>query len=223
MYERPEEVEDAEDEEDDDDGQDEDEDEDVVVRIAPNRQAERPPPIVPPAIAEARHVREGPLVLRIDLPARPPILPPAPRPHPGPILGRRQLAAINRVARGEDPAGRNRRRNARRDMDDGRRARRPNANHVPAEVDLQQLENNLIEEARQVLEEVAQGRGHNNPVIGQLLQRPPPAHDNMNAAELLQQREWLERFIELAVNDAEDEWDSEEDDGDDHMWQIPPR
>jgi len=185
-------------------------------------RAEGPPPILPPVLTEARHVREGPLVLRIDLPARAPIVPQAP-PQPAPFVGRHQLAAVNRLARGEDPAGRNRRRNARRDRDDGRRARRLNANHVPAEADLQQLENNLIREARQVLEDVAQGRGHNNPIVGQLLQRPPPAHDNMNAAELLQQREWLERFIELAVNDAEDEWDSEEDDEDDHVWQIPAR
>lgn len=183
-----------------------------------------PPPAAPPAPAVAGHVLEAPLVLRLDIPVQPRVQLQAP---PPPAVGRRQAAAVNRLARGGGPVGVNRRRNAGQGRFPPERfVRRPEVLALAGQP--LQPENNLIQDARRVLQDVAQRRRQNpnlpqDPVVRQLLQRPPPAHENMNAAELVQQRDWLERFIQLAINDEEDDWDSDEDDEDDEAWQIQPR
>lgn len=180
-----------------------------------------------------QHVREGPLVLRIDhVPARPPVQEPAPR-RPPPI-DRHQAAAIARAARRQiegQNAGQNQ---ALVDVDapqPRRRAQRhqePRRNLAQPGQPLRHHENDLIRDARRFLQDVDQRRRENrdlpqDPAVRQLLQRPPPAHENMNNAELLQQREWLERFVQLALNDEEDEWDSDEDGWDDGAWEIALR
>ena len=41
------------------------------------------------------------------------------------------------------------------------------------------------------------------------------------AAQMEAARQGLQRFIQMAAEDREDDWDSDELEGDDDMWQIP--
>lgn len=186
------------------------------------RQEEVLEPVLPIAVEP---VREGPLVLRIDqLPPRPP--PQQQVPPPRQPVNRREFAAAHRNARAQVEArARMRVRPANNPVAE-RGAQRQVINNLPPGEPLQQPQNELIQDARRVLQDVAQrGRQNRNvrqdPGVRQLLQRLPPAHANLNRQELLQQREWLERFVNLALNDEEDEWDSDDDDdGDDDGWAI---
>lgn len=139
-----------------------------VVEPAPRRPPRRRErqPVAPVAgLVIARHVREGPLILRIEQNPAPaaeqnaaPHVHPPPA-QPPPAMNGRQAAGVN-----QRPPRRQR--------------------NVP------------VPDAR----------------------REP---ENINLQELGQNREWLDRFVELAMNDEEDNLDSDE--GDDHDWEILPR